>query len=323
MSGVSVRQTSGSPGADISIQVRGAASITGQSTPLYVVDGVPIDNLSGINPSDILSIDVLKDAASAAIYGSRGSNGVILITTKRGKTGTPVITLTSYTAISNVERYVDVLTADEWIEFNKKWYDRQLVNRTGLSASASQEERLAYARAETGRPVATRAEINDQKTIYGLYDPWWGTDNLTPIDWQREIFRNAPTYDVQLNASGATDQVNYSISGGVYQQEGIVYGTSFDRYSLRANIESKISDRIKVAMSLAPSYAVTEGGSVEGKDLGVSRSLGFPNWTLSDAGRMAGADPYKFYDMWGPGANNVSPYVQSVYQNQQKGQDTR
>ncbi|MDR0573507.1 MAG: TonB-dependent receptor [Tannerella sp.] len=323
MSGVSVRQTSGSPGADVSIQVRGAASITGQNTPLYVVDGVPIDNLSGINPSDILSIDVLKDAASAAIYGSRGSNGVILITTRRGKTGRPVITLTSYTAISNVERYVDVLTADEWIEFNKKWYDRQWVNRTGLSASASQEERLAYARTETGRPVATRAEINDQKTIYGLYDPWWGTDNLTPIDWQREIFRNAPTYDVQLNASGATDQVNYSISGGVYQQEGIVYGTSFDRYSLRANIESKISDRIKVAMNLAPSYAVTEGGSVEGKDLGVSRSLGFPNWTLGDAGRMAGADPYKFYDMWGPGANNVSPYVQSVYQNQQKGQDTR
>jgi TonB-linked SusC/RagA family outer membrane protein len=323
MSGVSVRQTSGSPGADITIQVRGAASITGQSTPLYVIDGVPVDNLSGLNPSDIKSIDVLKDAASAAIYGSRGSNGVILISTKRGKTGKPVISLTAYTAVSNVERYVDVLTSDEWIELNKKWYDRQWVNRTGLPASTSQAERLALARQETGLPVETRAEINDQKNTYGLYDPWWGTGELEAIDWQREIFRNAPTYDLQLNASGATDNVNYSISGGVYQQEGIVHGTSFDRYSLRANIESKITDRIRVGINLAPSYAVTEGGNVEGKDLGVSRALGFVNWTLSGTGRMAGAEPYKFYDMWGSGANNVSPYVQSVYQNQRKGQDTR
>ena len=81
------------PGSDITINVRGAASINGESTPLYVVDGVPIDNLSGINPGDIESIDVLKDAASAAIYGSRGSNGVVLVTTKKGKTGAPVITL--------------------------------------------------------------------------------------------------------------------------------------------------------------------------------------------------------------------------------------
>lgn len=89
MAGVSVRSTSGAPGSDITINVRGAASINGESTPLYVVDGVPIESLSGINPNDIESIDVLKDAASAAIYGSRGSNGVVLVTTKKenGKTG--------------------------------------------------------------------------------------------------------------------------------------------------------------------------------------------------------------------------------------------
>ena len=91
MAGVSVRSTSGAPGSDITINVRGAASINGESTPLYVVDGVPIESLSGINPNDIESIDVLKDAASAAIYGSRGSNGVVLVTTKKGKTGKPVI----------------------------------------------------------------------------------------------------------------------------------------------------------------------------------------------------------------------------------------
>ena len=123
MAGVSVRSTSGAPGSDITINVRGAASINGESTPLYVVDGVPIDNLSGINPNDIESIDVLKDAASAAIYGSRGSNGVVLVTTKKGKTGAPVITLNAYTAISTLEKKVDVMDSNEWIAFNKKWYD--------------------------------------------------------------------------------------------------------------------------------------------------------------------------------------------------------
>lgn len=119
MAGVSVRNTSGAPGSDITINVRGTASINGESTPLYVVDGVPIDNLSGINPNDIESIDVLKDAASAAIYGSRGSNGVILVTTKRGKTGKPVITLNAYAAFSSLERKVDVMDSNEWITFNK------------------------------------------------------------------------------------------------------------------------------------------------------------------------------------------------------------
>lgn len=119
MAGVSVRSTSGAPDSDITINVRGAASINGESTPLYVVDGVPIDNLSGINPGDIESIDVLKDAASAAIYGSRGSNGVVLVTTKKGKTGAPVITLNAYAAVSSLEKKVDVMNSEEWIAFNK------------------------------------------------------------------------------------------------------------------------------------------------------------------------------------------------------------
>lgn len=140
MAGVSVRITSGAPGSDITINVRGAASINGESTPLYVVDGVPIESLSGINPNDIESIDVLKDAASAAIYGSRGSNGVVLVTTKKGKTGKPVISLNAYAAFSSLERKVDVMDGNEWIQFNKKWYDRQWSNSTGQSTDVSQAE---------------------------------------------------------------------------------------------------------------------------------------------------------------------------------------
>lgn len=322
MAGVTVRSTSGSPGSDITINVRGVASINGVSTPLYVVDGVPIDNLSGINPADIQTIDVLKDAASAAIYGSRGSNGVVIVTTKKGKIGKPVISFSGYTALSNIERKVDVMDADQWISFNKKWLDRQWVNATGLSAAVDQADRIAYAENINNTTYTTREELGTIRTSYGIYDPYWGTDAIEPIDWQDELFRTAPVNDFQINASGATDITNYSISAGIFDQDGIVHGSSFTRYSLRANLETKINDRIRVGLSLAPSLGTRKGANVDGKDNAVARSLSFPGWVLAGSGRMAGADPYKFYDIWGPGGNNVSPYVQAVY-NERTNQDTR
>lgn len=313
MAGVSVRSTSGAPGSDITINVRGAASINGESTPLYVVDGVPIDNLSGINPNDIETIDVLKDAASAAIYGSRGSNGVVLVTTKKGKTGTPVITLNAYAAVSSLEKKVNVMDADEWIAFNKKWYDYQWVKTSGMSASTSQEDRIAYAEQKTGKKLIKRSDLgaNGVRNTYGIYDPWWGSSEISAIDWQDELFRTAPSYDIQLTASGATEKINYSLSGGIYQQDGIVYGSSYNRYNLRANIEAQMTDRIRIGLVLAPSYGVQKGAKVDGKENAVSKALGLPGWVLAGSGRNAGADPYKFYDLWGPGPNVRSPYIQA------------
>lgn len=312
IAGVSVRNKSGSPGSDITISVRGNASINGDSSPLYVVDGVPIDNLSGINPNDIESIDILKDAASAAIYGSRGSNGVVLVTTKKGKTGVPVITLSAYAAASTVEKKVDIMTSDEWVTFNKKWYDRQWVNTSGLSTSASQTDRIAYAEQQNNRTYTTRDELNSIRNQYGIYDPWWGTDNIEAIDWQDELFRTAPSYDIQLNASGATEKVSYSVSGGVFSQEGIVHGSSYDRYTLRANIDAQMTDRLRIGVTVAPSYGLRQGTNVDGKDNAVSLALGMTPWTLKGAGRNAGADPYKFYGEWGQGPNNVSPYIKAT-----------
>ncbi len=312
IAGVSVRSTSGAPGSDITISVRGNASINGESTPLYVVDGVPIDNLSGINPNDIESIDVLKDAASAAIYGSRGSNGVVLVTTKKGKTGSPVISLNAYMAFSNVEKTLEVMDSDEWLTFSKKWYDRQWTNTSGLSSETSQADRISYAERETGKSYTERTQLNDIRSKYGVYDPWWGTDNIEKIDWQDELFRTAPSYDVQLNASGATEKISYSISGGIFSQDGIIYGSSYDRYSLRANLEAKMSDRVTIAVNIAPSFGLMDGSKVDGKDNAVARSVSYPGWTLAGSGRNAGADPYKFYDIWGPGLNNSSPYIMAT-----------
>lgn len=314
LAGVSVRNTSGAPGSDITVNIRGAASISGESTPLYVVDGVPIDNLSGINPADIQSIDILKDAASAAIYGSRGSNGVVLVTTKRGKTGRPIITLNASAAFSTLERKVDVMDANEWIDFNKKWYDYQWTKNTGQPAGISQSDRIAYASQKEGKTLTSRDALglNEIRNVYGIYDPYWGTSQIESIDWQDELFRTAPAYDVQLTASGATERLNYLLSGGVFRQEGIAYGSSFNRYSFRANLEAQMTDRIKVGLTLAPSYGLFNGTKVDGKDNAVARALGLPGWVLAGSGRNAGADPYKFYDTWGPGPNVVSPYIQAT-----------
>lgn len=333
MAGVSVRSTSGKPGADLEIRVRGAASITGESHPLYVVDGVPIETLQGVNPSDIESINVLKDAASAAIYGSRGSNGVVLITTKRGKGGPPTISLNAYYGVGMLERKVDVLTSDEWITFNKKWYDRQWVNSQGGNLNDNQEIRIQKAIADGRLTQADldspdfRAKLDGIKGVYGLYDPWWGTDNLERIDWQDAFYQSAPQTDIQLSIAGATERINYSISGGLFDQEGIVPGSSFRRYSGRAKVDIKANDFISIGANLAPSYSMSNGANVDGKDQAVARVLSFPGWVLAGTGKYAGGDPagwmdgqydpsdpgkYKFYGQWGPGPNNVSPYIQAT-----------
>jgi TonB-linked SusC/RagA family outer membrane protein len=312
LAGVQVRNVSGSPGSDIAVNVRGAASISGSSAPLYVVDGVPLDNLSGINPADIASIDVLKDASSVAIYGSRGSNGVVLVTTKRGKTGKPVLSVSAYTALATAERKVQVLNSDEWIEFNKKWLDRQWVLKTGQSAGVSQAERIAYANRTDGKTYTTRNDLLGIRATYGIYDPYWSNGALEKIDWQDEVLRTAPVHDLQISASGANDIVNYAVSGGAYRQDGIVVGSSYSRYSFRSNVEAKLSDRVKIGLMLAPSVGTVKGPNVDGKDNAVARALSYPGWVLAGSGRMAGASPYKYYDGWGPGPNVVSPYVQAV-----------
>ena len=312
LAGVAVRNTTGAPGADITVNVRGAASISGTATPLYVVDGVPLDNLSGINPSDISSIDVLKDASSAAIYGSRGSNGVIIVTTKRGKPGKPSLSLNAYTAVAAAEKKVDVLTSDEWIDFSKKWLDHVWTTATGQPASVSQADRIAYATSKTGKTYTTRTDLMGIRTAYGIYDPYWGTDALERIDWQDVVLRKAPVNNLELRASGATDAVNYSVSGGVYDQNGIIVGSNYKRYSFRGNMEAKVSDRVKIGLNISPSVGTITGANVDGKDNAVARILSLPGWVLAGTGKEAGAQPSKYYDGWGPGPNIISPYVQAV-----------
>ncbi|HEX8694811.1 MAG TPA: TonB-dependent receptor [Longimicrobium sp.] len=249
--GVNVTTASSAPGGGISIRVRGTASITGNSEPLYVIDGFPIENdpesaspgnggtptgsvpsnpLAALNPQDIESIEVLKDASATAIYGARGANGVVLITTKKGRAGRPQFTFDAYTGVQDVARRYDLLGARELaIAMNE--------------AAADQNQ----------APPFSQAVIDTLGA---------GTD------WQDAIFRNAPVRSLQATVSGGsvgTAYTRYAVSGGYFDQEGVVTGSSFERYSLRANVEQGFSARLKFGANLTGSRVNTKFVPTDGE----------------------------------------------------------
>jgi TonB-linked SusC/RagA family outer membrane protein len=238
--GVQITQNSGAPGGSTSIRIRGGNSIQGDNEPLYVIDGIPFKNdgassgssfnvLSTLNPSDIESISVLKDASSTAIYGSRGANGVVIITTKRGKAGKSTITFDTYYGIQSVRRKYPVLNGREYAQF------------------------VNDANTNEGRPVVyTPAQID----AFGE-----GTH------WQDEIFRQAPISNYQLSISGGDEKTQYAIAGGYFKQNGVIVNSDFDRYSFRINLDRKLTSKIKIGNSLTVNRTVTNQARSDG-DLG-------------------------------------------------------
>ena len=286
LAGVQVRTTTGEPGADLQIRVRGAASVNASSDPLYVVDGVPMSTLSGINPSDIQSIEVLKDAASAAIYGSRGSNGVVMVTTKTGKSGKPKISFNASYGVQQQEKKMDLLSSTEWMEFKLKWLDANYLAQakskgvTNASIADSNETRLANLGIQAGTSASYNYAFDERwfkylsKDIQGSHTYTNNPEELCLLDWQDEFFRNAIVQDYSLSVSGGTENTSYLFSGGYMDQEGIATGTNYERYSFRTNLESKINKYVTVGMNLAPTYIVQQGsGLANGKDSQVHQVL--------------------------------------------------
>lgn len=224
--GVQVTQNSGDPGNGITVRVRGAASVSASNQPLYVIDGVPVQSedfsqlgpngqgltgITGLDPSEIESITILKDAASAAIYGSRASNGVVLITTKRGQAGKAHFSLDTYTGWQTVERKLSLMNAKQYVAYMNE------------------------------------GAANDGEDA--PFTP--GVDDATSTDWQSAIFRSAPVGNVHLGLSGGTDRLRYYLGGSYFGQTGIVLGSSYNRASGRANIDFDASSRFNVKTSLA------------------------------------------------------------------------
>jgi TonB-linked SusC/RagA family outer membrane protein len=240
----------GSPGDPPAIRIRGVGSLGASSEPLYVVDGYPLQdagNFNLINASDIESIEVLKDAASAAIYGSRAANGVVIVTTKRGKSGATKFDLNFYTGVQEVAKTLEVMNRDEYLKAAKDF--RRILGQPALSILDSPD--------------------------------------LPDTDWQDEIFRTAPMSEFQLSASGGSEKTRYLISGTYFSQDGTLLGTSFNRYNVRLNMDTEISKKLKLGVSLAPSYSEqdrrTTGGQFNSTGDGL---LGNPGY-----GRRATGNP--------------------------------
>lgn len=288
MAGVQVRTTTGSPGAELQIKVRGTASVNSGTDPLYVIDGVPVDNLGDINPTDIASINVLKDAASTAIYGSRGTNGVVLITTKKGRSGKTKFDLNAYYGIQQLANKMDLLSAPEWIDMYEQAQDSAYVKR-GLQSG------LTWSPTD---PIPVRqANLNTQKSSTYIPDPRWalGQDSLTYIDWQDAFYRNAPIANYQLSASGGSDKLVYRISGNYLDQDGIATATNYKLFSIRANFEGKLTNYLKMGLEIAPSYSWSKGGNVDGKDAQSHHVLAIAPVVEKDAGINSGVAPYGRY----------------------------
>ncbi len=233
VSGVTIVQGSGAPGGTggTGIRIRGISSLTGTNNPLIVVDGYPLpdqqaDNiLNSFGTGDIESIDVLKDAAAASIYGVRASNGVIMITTKRGKVGKTNLSVDVYRGIQQAWQLPTMLNAREYA----------IVNSEAAIAS--------------GRTILPKlADFNAIEQQYGK-----GTN------WLNEIFRKAAIQSVNLSASGGSENAQYSISAGYFKQDGIIYNTDFERFNLRFNSDVKVNSRIKIGNSLSMNKFIERG----------------------------------------------------------------
>ncbi len=229
--GVRVNQRSGQPGEYVFIKIRGTNSIAGGNDPLYVVDGLPLNGLSAqLNPADIEKMEVLKDASATAIYGSRGANGVIMITTKKGKSGKPQVSYDGYYGVQRLRRKIDLLNAKEFA---------QLQNEVA---------------ANDGKPAKwTAAQID---SLGG------GTD------WQDEVYRPAPVQNHQLSVSGGNDFTRYYTSAGYFDQEGVIRNSGFRRLSFRMNLDQKVTDKLNFNTSFSIQHSKYKQAVYAGADGG-------------------------------------------------------
>ncbi|SDZ88065.1 SusC/RagA family TonB-linked outer membrane protein [Pedobacter hartonius] len=244
VAGVQVTSASGTPGGAVTVRVRGVSTINADSQPLYVIDGTPIQTgsnsqigfgngqtnaLNDINPNDIESIDVLKDAAAAAIYGSRASNGVVIVTTRRGKSGKTSIDLDYYTGIQKATARIDALTGPQYVQL----YQDAVQNRYAASIGTPAYPTVAsYISAALNRPLLAN-------------DP--GTYPTT--NWQDQVFRNAPISNYNLSINGGTEKTRFNITSGYFDQDGILKGSDYNRFNMRLNLDHTINDKFKIGTS--------------------------------------------------------------------------
>ena len=285
--GTFVSSPSGTPGAGMTIQIRGNSSLTASSEPLYVIDGIPMipedlsdlfsggqrtNSIADLNPADIESIEILKDASATAIYGSRGANGVVLITTKRGKTGAPRVEINSYYGFQNVTNTIDMLSSREQLEL------------------------MNDAAAQDNRDLGTSYADNYVSDLWG-FDP--NDPELRNTDWYGEIFRTAAIQSHDVSISGGNDRTQYYTSLAYFNQEGVQLGTGFERISGRINLDTKVKDWLKIGANVSINRTIQDRTINDNSLYGVviNTIAGDPLMPVREEDGTY-ADPFNYFGWW-------------------------
>ncbi|GAB3250952.1 TonB-dependent receptor [Larkinella harenae] len=227
LAGVDIVRAGGAPGSALTIRIRGNRSINASNNPLYVIDGIPTEvSINDFNPNDIESMEVLKDASSVAIYGSRGANGVILITTKKGKEGKAVISYDGYYGVKQAQTELTLMDGNQFARYAR-------VAR-GLAPDDNSKDATFLSNVEVA---------NLQKGISN--------------NWLDQILRNGTQQNHQISASGGSKNTTYYLSGSYFNEQGILRNTDYTRYSFRANLDTRLTERLKVGVSATVSNDLT------------------------------------------------------------------
>jgi len=232
LAGVSITNSRNTPGTAPTIRIRGAGSISASNNPLVVIDGFPGGSLGNINMNDVESIEVLKDASSAAIYGSRGAGGVIMVTTKRGKSGKPTLNFNGYAGVANAVMHDDWIYGEEFHDYIARYINRDFVWEGGdPSLPLWGDDR---------RPISYRVNpvIKESHT-----------------NWEDVLLDPAAIQSYSLSVGGGNDNVKYYVSGNLMDEKGVLRNTGYKTYSARANIDIKVNDFISTGFNLSPTYA--------------------------------------------------------------------
>lgn len=280
ISGVVINQSNGQPGADSQIVIRGTGTLTAGTNPLIVVDGFPLtegSSLSAINPNDIADINVLKDAASAAIYGSRAANGVILVTTKKGSSNQKtVVTFDTYGGFQQQSSGVKLVDAYQLALFLKEARDWGYVSKDPANRSENDPNSVRATMQINGKGIDGRELSLDFLQPY--ID---GKPGLTNTNFMDLAFRNASISNYTISASGGNEKTKFYTSLGYFNQEGIVIGTDLKRYSASISLDTKFSDRVKMGINLKPSYNIQNSSDQSSRSSGVLSllPLSFPYYS--------------------------------------------
>ena len=316
IAGVTATSSTGQPGTSSTLRIRGYGSINASMSPLYVLDGMPYDgDISAIDPQDIEQISVLKDAAAASLYGARGANGVVMITTKRGRTNTEAKVTFEASWGSNSREFttMDVIenTAQYYEQLYRTNYNNAIYN-LGYNADAAHAFANSVVPSSTGYRIWTLPDGESLFNVGGALNPNAklgysdGEYFYTPDDWQKESFRNGLRQEYKAGVSGGTDRLSYYFGAGYLKDEGVIVGSGFERISTRLNVEYKAKDWLNLRANVSYTNSTsnypddqTESNS-SGNAFGVAATLGpvYPFYTRDADGQIMYNGSNPVYDYW-------------------------